>query len=315
MNSSRIVFMGTPEFAVASLEALINAGKQVVGVVTVPDKPAGRGQKIHQSAVKEYALKHDLPVLQPEKLKDPDFILELKALKADIQVVVAFRMLPEVVWGMPSKGTFNLHGSLLPEYRGAAPIHWAVINGESKTGVTTFFIDEKIDTGAIIAQRELSIAPDDTTGKVHDRLMTLGASLVVETVTAIEDGTASSMPQPKKESFKPAPKLNANNTRIDWSAPLGRIYNKVRGLNPYPAAWSYLLSDKQKIVVKIYQVEVLAESHNLETGKLRVGKKHLDVATPDGFVRVLEIKIPGKRKMKTNDLLNGYTFESEDKML
>ncbi len=315
MNADRIIFMGTPEFAVASLDALMQAGKNIVGVVTVPDKPSGRGRKLNPSAVKVYAQDHNLPLLQPEKLKDPAFIKSLEELDPDIQVVVAFRMLPEVVWSMPKKGTFNLHGSLLPEYRGAAPIHWAVINGETKTGVTTFFIDQKIDTGAIIDQRSIAISESDNTGHVHDKLMELGAQLVVETVRKIEQGEATSIPQPAGKSLNPAPKLTTANTKIDWSLPLVSIYNKVRGLNPFPGAWSFLADQNTKEAVKIYSVAIINESHNLETGQLRVGKKELDVATPDGFIRILEIKIPGKRKMKTQDLLNGFSFSLEHKML
>ena len=314
MTNARIVFMGTPEFAVASLAALVHAGKQVVGVITAPDKPSGRGRKLKASAVKQYALEHNIPVLQPLKLKDPEFLKQLKALDANLQVVVAFRMLPEVVWSMPALGTFNLHGSLLPEYRGAAPIHWAVINGETQTGVTTFFIDEKIDTGAIIDQRTIAIGDQENTGDVHDRLMELGASLVTDTVTKIEQGLATSKPQPAGLALKPAPKLNSENTKIDWSLPPIAIYNKVRGLNPFPGAWCYLLNNNTQEAVKIYKVSMLSEPHNLETGTLRISKKELDVAINDGFIRILEIKLPGKRKMKTQDLLNGFSFTSEHKM-
>ena len=310
----RIVFMGTPEFAVASLEALIASGKDVVGVVTAPDRPAGRGRKLKASAVKEAALRHQLPVLQPEKLKSPEFLEALQALNADIQVVVAFRMLPEVVWRMPAHGTFNLHGSLLPEYRGAAPIHWAVINGDTQTGVTTFFIDEKIDTGAIIDQRKMAIGPEDTTGQVHDRMMELGAELVVDTVTAIETGQVQSMAQPKDKTFTPAPKLNANNTRIDWSLPGKYIYNKVRGLNPFPGAWTELANGPEVLSVKIYRSGFSEDEHEMTPGSLLVGKKSIKVAVQDGWIDLLELKLPGKKSLAVSDLLNGYKIEEGAKV-
>ena len=309
MKDLRIVFMGTPEFAVCSLEALLNANLNVVGVVTTPDKPSGRGRKLRGSAVKEFALKNDLPLLQPEKLRDPDFINALKAWEPDLMVVVAFRMLPEVVWKLPQYGTFNLHGSLLPKYRGAAPIHWAVINGEAETGVTTFFIDQKIDTGDIIDAVKTSIGPEETTGDVHDRLMHLGAQLVVKTVTSIANGTASSQQQSKDAQMSPAPKLNQSNTQIDWSLPLEAIYNKVRGLNPFPGAWTTLIMNEEEQVVKIYKVQIERYTHEYKTGTLLVTKSDLKVATPEGLVNVLEIKIPGKRTMPVKDLLNGFSFE------
>ena len=307
----RIVFMGTPEFAVASMEALIAAGHEVVGVVTAPDRPAGRGRKLKASAIKEAGLRHQIPVLQPLKLKSPEFLEALKELKADLFVVVAFRMLPEVVWSMPEFGTFNLHGSLLPEYRGAAPIHWAVINGETETGVTTFFIDEKIDTGAIIASKTMTIGDDETTGEVHDRMMQLGASLVVETVTAIESGEVKAQPQPKDKSFKPAPKLHAENTRIDWSLPGVYIYNKVRGLNPFPAAWTEFVFKDEVISAKIYKVAFEPGEHNLKTGSLVCDKKSIRVAIENGWINLLELKLSGKRKMTASDLLNGFSIASD----
>lgn len=306
--------MGTPEFAVASLEALIKAGKDVVGVVTAPDRPAGRGRKLRASAVKEAALAHGIPVLQPEKLRDPDFLAALEALKPDLQVVVAFRMLPEVVWKLPTEGTFNLHGSLLPEYRGAAPIHWAVINGETKTGVTTFFIDEKIDTGAIIDQRTMDISETQTTGQVHDHMMQLGADLVVDTVDAIATGTAASSPQPKDKVFKPAPKLNANNTRIDWSLAGHVIYNKVRGLNPFPGAWTELHNDQGPVAIKIYKAEFTKGSHNENPGTLKIENRAIFVAVADGWIQLLELKLPGKKILSAKALLNGYKFEAGAKV-
>ncbi|WP_435579213.1 methionyl-tRNA formyltransferase [Gilvibacter sp.] len=307
----RIVFMGTPEFAVASLEALIEADHEVVGVVTAPDRPAGRGRKLKASAVKEAGLKHQIPVLQPLKLKSPEFLEVLKELEADLFVVVAFRMLPEVVWSMPRFGTFNLHGSLLPEYRGAAPIHWAVINGETETGVTTFFIDEKIDTGAIIASKSMAIGADETTGEVHDRMMQLGASLVVETVSAIESGEVKAQPQPKDRSFKPAPKLHAENTRIDWSLSGEYIYNKVRGLNPFPAAWTEFVIQEEVVSAKIYKVAFEAAKHDLKIGSLLCDKKSIRVAIENGWINLLELKLSGKRKMTASDLLNGFSIPSD----
>ncbi|MEP2935599.1 MAG: methionyl-tRNA formyltransferase [Gilvibacter sp.] len=308
MKDLRIVFMGTPEFAVASLDALCMAGANVVGVITSPDKPSGRGRKLNSSAVKKYAVTNDLPLLQPTNLKDPQFLAELKALQPDVQVVVAFRMLPEVVWGLPSKGTFNLHGSLLPQYRGAAPIHWAVINGEKNTGVTTFFIDHKIDTGDIIDSAKIEISETATTGDIHDRLMELGAALVVKTVKAIADGTVKTVPQSKELHYSPAPKLNQDNTRIDWSLPLIHIYNKVRGLNPFPGAWAELLNGDEPQAVKILSVGMRPDSHDLETGTIITTKKEILVATPEGFIQVLEIKVPGKRLMDAKSLLNGFSF-------
>lgn len=310
----RIVFMGTPEFAVASLDALLKSGKNVVGVVTAPDRPAGRGRKLKASAIKQAALKHGIPVLQPEKLKDPEFVAALKSWKPDLQIVVAFRMLPKVVWRMAPKGTFNLHGSLLPEYRGAAPIHWAVINGETKTGVTTFFIDEKIDTGAIIDQREMPIGPEETTGELHDRMMVLGAALVVDTVNAIENGKAKSNVQPKDLEFKAAPKLNTSNTRIDWSLSPTIIYNKVRGLNPFPAAWTELINAAEPVPVKIYKVAIIKELHNEDLGKIKIQDKKILVAAHGAWIEVLELKLPGKRTMDSVSLLNGYKFETEAKV-
>lgn len=310
----RIVFMGTPEFAVASLEALIAANMEVVGVVTTPDKPAGRGRKLRGSAVKEAALKHDLPILQPEKLKDEVFLEALRGWNPDLIVVVAFRMLPEAVWKLPELGTFNLHGSLLPEYRGAAPIHWAVINGETETGVTTFFIDEQIDTGAIIDNRTMAIGPNETTGELHDRMMLLGADLVVETAKAIAKDEVTPKAQPKEKAFKPAPKLNSDNTRIDWSLAPEYIYNKVRGLNPFPGAWTTIYNGNEEIVAKIYEVSFQAGQHDLETGTLVHDKKNLKVAVEKGWISILEIKLAGKRKMSASALLNGFEFKLQAKV-
>ena len=237
----RIVFMGTPDFAVATLKSLIDHDYNVVGVITAPDRPAGRGQKLRASAVKEFALEQNLNILQPTNLKAESFIEELKALNANLQIIVAFRMLPKVVWQMPEYGTFNLHASLLPQYRGAAPIHWAIINGETKTGVTTFFIDEKIDTGAIIKSEETAIGNKTTVGELHDDLMTIGSALVIKTVEQIESDTIETKIQPQSEDLKTAYKLNSDNRKIDWTQPIDTIYNKIRGLHPFPTAWCYFL--------------------------------------------------------------------------
>ena len=311
----RIVFMGTPDFAVATLKTLIEHGYNIVGVITAPDKPSGRGQKLNESAVKTYALSNGLNVLQPTNLKDPDFIDELKALHANLQIVVAFRMLPEVVWNMPKYGTFNLHASLLPNYRGAAPIHWAIINGETKTGVTTFFIDEKIDTGAIILQEEIDIDPDETVGSLHDKLMDLGSALVVKTVRRIESGTISTVIQPKSEHLKTAYKLNKDNCKIDWEQSLDAIYNKIRGLNPFPSAWCYLKNGKEDLTIKLFGVGKEYFKHAFEPGQVLTDKNSLKVAVKEGFILIHEIQLPGKRKMDIKSLLNGFPFYEDAKML
>lgn len=311
----RIVFMGTPDFAVANLKALIEAKYNVVGVITAPDRPAGRGRKINQSAVKTYALSQQLHILQPTNLKNKNFLNELKALKANLQVVVAFRMLPEEVWAMPKFGTFNLHASLLPDYRGAAPIHWAIINGESKTGVTTFFIDEKIDTGAIILQDEISIQPDENVGSLHDRLMKLGSKLVVKTIESIQNGTVKTSVQPKSKDLKTAYKLNQDNCKIDWTNDVESIYNKIRGLNPFPGAWCYLENGEEKLRVKIYGIEIINETNVGEYGKIETTNTEMKVSAKNGYISINEMQLPGKRKMKLVDLLNGYEFKSNAKLL
>ncbi|MEL4307715.1 methionyl-tRNA formyltransferase [Joostella sp. CR20] len=312
----RIVFMGTPDFAVATLHSIIEANYKVVGVITAPDKPAGRGRKLQQSAVKKYALEHDLTILQPTNLKDPEFLATLKALDANLQVVVAFRMLPESVWSMPKHGTFNLHASLLPDYRGAAPINWAIINGEEKTGVTTFFIDKKIDTGAVILQEEVEILPNENAGSLHDKLMTTGASLVVKTLKSIADGTVTTKLQPHEEDLKTAYKLNKENTKINWEESTDTIYNLIRGLSPYPTAWSFLKNrEENPINVKFFDVEKEIKLHNEAPGSILTDKKEVKVATKDGFILLKEIQLPGKRKMDIKDILNGYEFEATAKML
>jgi len=299
--------MGTPDFAVAILDALITSKFNVVGVITAPDKPAGRGRKIQESAVKKYALENKLNILQPTNLKNEGFINKLQSLKANLQIVVAFRMLPKVVWQMPEYGTFNLHASLLPDYRGAAPINWAIINGESKTGVTTFFIDEKIDTGSVILQKEVSIGEEETVGELHDKLMHLGSKLVVETVQQIKLNTVKTFKQPEIEE-KSAPKLFSETCRINWNDSLDNIYNLIRGLNPYPTAWTTLINNKEEIKVKIYNVAKEYESHKFENGSIITSKNEIKVATKNGFLKIDSLQLSGKRKMDSKSLLNGFTF-------
>ena len=302
----RIVFMGTPEFAVASLDALVGGGYNVVGVVTMPDKPAGRGYKMQFSAVKEYALAHNLPLLQPEKLKNEEFLDALRALHADLQIVVAFRMLPEVVWGMPPLGTFNLHGSLLPQYRGAAPINWAIINGEQETGVTTFFLQQEIDTGDLILQKRTPITDGDNAGTIHDRLMSIGAAAVVETVDCIIAGTAPKTPQPQGVTLKSAPKIFKETCRIDWTQSCHQIFNFVRGLSPYPAAWSVLHTDDKTIDIKLFEVTREPAAHTLQAGQVVCdGKNYLKVAVADGFVKIESLQPAGKKRMSAADWLRG----------
>ncbi len=298
--------MGTPEFAVASLDALVGGGYNVVGVVTMPDKPAGRGYKMQFSAVKEYALAHNLPLLQPEKLKNEDFLDALRALHADLQIVVAFRMLPEVVWAMPPLGTFNLHGSLLPQYRGAAPINWAIINGEQETGVTTFFLQQEIDTGDLILQKRTPITDGDNAGTIHDRLMSIGAAAVVETVDCIIAGNAPKTPQPQGVTLKSAPKIFKETCRVDWKQSCHQIFNFVRGLSPYPAAWSVLHTDDKTIDIKLFEVTREPAAHTLQAGQVVCdGKNYLKVAVADGFVKIESLQPAGKKRMSAADWLRG----------
>ena len=311
----RIVFMGTPEFAVGTLKLLVENHYQIAGVITAPDRPAGRGQKLHQSDVKKYALSQNLRLLQPTNLKDDDFLKELKSLSANVQIVVAFRMLPEVVWSMPEYGTFNLHASLLPDYRGAAPIHWAIINGEQKTGVTTFFIDEKIDTGAIILQKEVSIKEDETVGTLHDALQHIGSELVVETLKLIASGTVTPQVQPKLDQPKTAYKLNKDNCQIDWTESLDAIYNKIRGLNPFPAAWTNLKTNDETLMVKLFGVDKEEILHSDSVGTIIATKNELKVSVQGGYLIIKEMQLPGKRKMDIRSLLNGFNFSEDDKML
>jgi len=313
MNDVRIVFMGTPDFAVGILKSLLDHKFNVVGVITAPDKPKGRGRKLSQPAVKIFAVAQQLLVLQPKNLKSKDFIEKLSELNANLQIVVAFRMLPKVVWQLPSFGTFNLHASLLPEYRGAAPINWAIINGETKTGVTTFFIDEKIDTGEIILQDEIDIDINDTAGDLHDKLMKIGSQLVIKTVNLIQQGNVKTIKQPIKEE-KPAPKIYKETCKIDWNEPIDTIYNKIRGLSPYPTSWTIIDNQNENIEAKIYSASKILEEHQYSTGSIITTKTELKIAVKDGFILINEIQLPGKRKMNVKDLLNGYAFNAYSKM-
>jgi len=298
----KIVFMGTPDFAVASLDALKNAGFDIVAVVTAADKPAGRGQKLSESAVKKYAVEHGLKVLQPLKLKDPDFINELEQLKADLQVVVAFRMLPEVVWNMPPKGTINLHGSLLPQYRGAAPINHAVINGETETGVTTFFLKHEIDTGDVIFSAKTEITDEDTAGTLHDKLMHIGADLIVKTVKAIDENNYTEMPQPVNTELKAAPKIFKDFCEINWNQDLQTVYNHIRGLSPYPTAFTSLNGKS----LKVFKVEKDLTTPIQSAGTFETdGKTFLKFATENGYIKLLELQLEGKKRMMVDEFLRG----------
>ncbi|MFD1614067.1 methionyl-tRNA formyltransferase [Gelatiniphilus marinus] len=315
MKNLRIVFMGTPDFAVATLKTLVENNYTIVGVITAPDKPAGRGRKLNESAVKQYAKSVGLNILQPTNLKSEDFLNELKALKANLQIVVAFRMLPQVVWQMPEYGTFNLHASLLPNYRGAAPINWAIINGETKTGVSTFFIDEKIDTGEMILQEDVAIDPEENAGSLHDKLMVVGSALVLKTVALIEKGNVKTIPQVDTHAIKTAHKLNKDNCKINWHDTLDNIYNQIRGLSPYPAAWCTLLNGEKALDIKIYKAAKENTAHNLQIGTVVTTKNEVKVAVANGYVVLNEIKLPGKRSMDAKSLLNGYAFCNEAKVL
>ncbi|WP_347052745.1 methionyl-tRNA formyltransferase [Flavobacterium olei] len=314
MEKLRIIFMGTPEFAVGILDTIIKNNYEVVGVITAADKPAGRGQKIKYSAVKEYALANNLNLLQPTNLKDETFLGELKALNANLQIVVAFRMLPKVVWEMPDLGTFNLHASLLPNYRGAAPINWAIINGETKTGVTTFFIDDKIDTGAMILNSEITIEPEETAGQLHDRLMVLGSTTVIDTLKVIENGNVTTTIQKEDAEIKTAYKLNKENCKIDWTRSGSEINNLIRGLSPYPASWCYLKDQNEELNIKIYEAKLISEPHSYETGKIISTKKEIKIAIKDGFVQLLSLQFPGKKRMLASEILNGVSFSEAAKV-
>lgn len=325
INTPRIIFMGTPEFAVASLDALVQAGCNIIAVITAPDKPAGRGMKLTESAVKKYAVEKQLPVLQPVKLKDPQFLETLKGLQADLQIVVAFRMLPEVVWNMPPMGTINLHGSLLPQYRGAAPINWAVINGEKETGVTTFKLQHEIDTGDILLQERFPINDDETAGEVHDRMKEIGAKLLAKTVDGLAKGTLTEIPQPgvgnrqspsdpviraeaignEEPLLKHAPKIFTETCKIDWNQPVSAIYNLIRGLSPYPAAFTFL-NDK---TLKIYKAKKEIHAAPKAPGSIETDNKtFLKFAAKDGYIHIIELQMEGKKKMTVEEFLRGFRF-------
>jgi methionyl-tRNA formyltransferase len=307
--------MGTPDFAVPSLKALIDHKYNVVGVITAPDRPAGRGQAMRQSAIKEYAVSKSLRILQPTNLKSLAFLEELKQLEANLQIVVAFRMLPKAVWQMPQYGTFNLHASLLPNYRGAAPINWAIINGEEKTGATTFFIDEKIDTGAIISQTECIITKEDSAGSLHDKLMTQGAELVIKTVKLVEKGDVKTSSQKQIDVVKEAPKLSKENSEIKWDRPVKVIYDQIRGLSPYPAAWTTLINYDESLYLKVYKAFYTEEKHSLSLGTLLSDKKSIRVSVNGGYIWLEEIQLPGKRKMGVVDVLNGLKLDKKAHVL
>ena len=310
----RIIFMGTPEFAVESLKVLVEDGFNIVGVVTAADKRAGRGKKTRFSAVKEYALEKGLNLLQPEKFKEGSFLTDLKSLKADLQIVVAFRMLPEVVWNMPPLGTFNLHASLLPQYRGAAPINHAIINGETKTGLTTFFLDKKIDTGRIISQTEIPIDKDDSAGSLHDKMMSKGAELVLDTVEMLLEGKTATIDQSgivkEQQELKPAPKIFKEDCVIDWKMPAKRIYDFIRGLSPYPAATTILKNENTKpVYLKVFSSEFVINEHGNKIGSVDIDKHELKIAVTDGFVFLKEVQQAGKRRMPVSDFIRGLAVD------
>ena len=306
----KIVFMGTPEFAVASLDALVKAGCNIVGVITVPDKPAGRGMELQQSAVKKYAAINNLHVLQPEKLKNPGFLEELKALNADVQIVVAFRMLPELVWNMPPMGTINLHGSLLPQYRGAAPINWAIINGEKETGVTTFKLKHEIDTGDILMQESFAIGENETAGEVHDKMKEIGAGVLLQTIRGIADDSLNEKPQLSTINHQPstlnhAPKIFTETCTIDWNKSVEEVYNLIRGLSPYPTAFAFLAGKK----LKIYEVDKVPALPAIPPGEFETDKKiFLQFACNNGYISIKELQLEGKKKMNVADFLRGYKW-------
>ncbi|PKP33894.1 MAG: methionyl-tRNA formyltransferase [Bacteroidetes bacterium HGW-Bacteroidetes-17] len=315
MNKTRIIFMGTPEFAVPSLDILIKNGFDVSAVITAPDKPSGRGRMLSESAIKAYALANSIPILQPTNLKDPEFINDLKKLNADLQVVVAFRMLPERVWAMPKLGTFNLHASLLPNYRGAAPINWAIINGETETGVSTFFLNKDIDTGSIIFQEKVKIQKNETAGELHDTLMMDGASLVLKTVNAIISGeftlTEQTLKKEEIKLLKTAPKIFKEYTRINWEKPAKNILNLINGLSPYPTAYTMIKSEEMDAVqLKIFKAEMINTDHQIEIGKIRCdGKSKMEIACAEGMILLREVQLSGKKRMKIEEFLRGFSIK------
>lgn len=306
MNKLKVVFFGTPDFARASLEAIHTSAHEVVGVVTVADKASGRGQKVHQSPVKTYAVEHDLPLFQPEKLRNEEFLSQIQSLNADIFVVVAFRMMPKVLFSMPRLGTFNLHASLLPDYRGAAPINYAVINGETKSGVTTFFINEKIDEGNILLQAETEISPEDNAGTLHDRLMEIGAKLVVETLDGLAEGKLTEIPQNQKENPKTAYKIFKEDTKIDWEKEVEVIHNFIRGMSPYPAAFTILEVGGEQKILKIFKGKFQKIEHSKECGEIEISKNEFKIYAKNGVYFPEELQLEGKKRMNLKDFLNGF---------
>ena len=306
MNKLKVVFFGTPDFARASLEAIHTSAHEVVGVVTVADKASGRGQKVHQSPVKTYAVEHDLPLFQPEKLRNEEFLSQIQSLNADIFVVVAFRMMPKVLFSMPRLGTFNLHASLLPDYRGAAPINYAVINGETKSGVTTFFINEKIDEGNILLQAETEISPEDNAGTLHDRLMEIGAKLVVETLDGLAGGKLTEIPQNQKENPKTAYKIFKEDTKIDWEKEVEVIHNFIRGMSPYPAAFTILEVGGEQKILKIFKGKFQKIEHSKENGEIEISKNEFKIYDKNGVYFPEELQLEGKKRMNLKDFLNGF---------
>lgn len=316
MNSNlRLIFMGTPDFAVHILDAIYRAGYNIVGVVSVPDKPAGRGQRIHESAVTRFAKEKSLNLLQPERLKSKNFLASLHALEADLAVVVAFRMLPKEVWEIPKMGTFNLHASLLPEYRGAAPINWAIINGETETGVTTFFIDEKIDTGEILLQEKVEILAQDSAGDLHDKLMKVGADLVLKTIENLEKKAITPKKQKESRELKAAPKIFKENAEINWEDSLQNIHNLIRGMSPYPTAWTNISTQDQAKTLKIFKSHFELKEHQFETKAVFKENKKLGIAHREGIIWLEEVQIEGKRRMNVNDFMNGYVLDETSKVI
>ena len=315
MNKLKVVFFGTPDFARASLEAIHTSAHEVVGVVTVADKASGRGQKVHQSPVKTYAVEHDLPLFQPEKLRNEEFLSQIQSLNADIFVVVAFRMMPKVLFSMPRLGTFNLHASLLPDYRGAAPINYAVINGETKSGVTTFFINEKIDEGNILLQAETEISPEDNAGTLHDRLMEIGAKLVVETLDGLAEGKLTEIPQNQKENLKTAYKIFKEDTKIDWEKEVEVIHNFIRGMSPYPAAFTILEVGGEQKILKIFKGKFQKIEHSKENGEIEISKNEFKIYAKNGVYFPEELQLEGKKRMNLKDFLNGFHSFDELKLI
>ena len=311
MKPLRIIYMGTPSFAISPLQKILDSKHKVVAVVTAPDRKSGRGKNLTPSPIKVFSQEHGLQVLQPPNLKDPALISQLRALAPDVIVVVAFRMLPKEVWSLPTKGTFNIHASLLPKYRGAAPIHWAIINGENETGVTTFFINEQIDTGEIIAQKSLAIHLEENTGQLSNRLEKLGAELAIETLNLIASNQVKSIPQPENEPESLAPKLTRENTQLEWNQRGQGIERKVRGLQPFPCAWTMLSNNGQLLYCKIHEVDFIERKQLLEDGQIFIENQQIMVAVPNGIVHVKRLQLPNKKPMSDKELLNGYSIDTQ----